>query len=657
MLKEKLRRSGDFVTAGFLEEGDSFLNALVSQLTYAPLPEYKNTHLYPLTRIWGRGIIYYDYSYSLCIDEEALFSSSLLDNEKKLIKDKYDSLYSHGSSIDLKYALAGRGYTHFCPELDSFVNSGINEYFKTFSRSDMLDGRLLKLCEAIESYINRIIEYLLEFNSERSIKIAEEYRRFLKGKAIDFFGAFLRIVFIFALDGFDSLGGVDLVLGKFVPCENAKELFGELYSAFENNNAWNFSLGENDEISILALESYNNTSRPNFSIKIDENTSTKLWNACFDAMKKGARPAFYNKSGYRNEMLKLGVKEADLPLICYGGCSETMIAGKSNVGSIDAGINLAQTLNDCLYFSKAQSFEELLSEYFSLIKKEISIITEQVNKEMLAMKNSRPQYVRTLLCPSCAQNKRDFQSGGAEYTFSVINICALANAADSLYAVKKLVYENKRFSLDQIIEEIKTNFENGYYLSEVRKLEFFGNDNIEVDQIAKEIFDFVCDRLSIHKTAINDGAFLPACIMFDSAPITGSVTDATPDGRKKGESVADSGGAMTGRDNVSPTALLNSVGFINPSRAVGTWVTNLMLNEDMLKNENSKICLRALVLGFFKNGGNQLQITFIDRQKLVDAVYDDELAYNIILRVGGFSERFSNLSREFRKLIVQRTEY
>jgi len=102
---------------------------------------------------------------------------------------------------------------------------------------------------------------------------------------------------------------------------------------------------------------------------------------------------------------------------------------------------------------------------------------------------------------------------------------------------------------------------------------------------------------------------------------------------------------------------LNSVARIKPVRAAGSWVVNMALSEGILRGENARLALKSLVLGFFEKGGNQLQINILDREKLTAAVDDDELAKSIIVRVGGFSERFSNLSREFRRNIAERTQY
>lgn len=655
---ETLRRLGDHFTAGFCAEEDGVLGALVAYLQAAPLPEYGGTRLYPLKSVWHvRGILNYDYSSSLSLDRRALDESPLDGTKKREILEKYSALHETGSCIAREYALGGRGFTHFCPELSRFLDRSLPDYLSAYEGEGEFFSKTARLSRAVIGYVKRVLDHLHTFRSPRAARLAAAYDGFLRGAAETFFDAFVRILFVFALDGFDSLGNVDLALSPYPPCGDAKELFSELYRAYEANNAWNFSLGCEPSVAELAFSAFDGASRPNFSLKADGNTPDALWDACFSAMERGARPAFYAKGGYERAFAARGVRKEHLPQIAYGGCTESMIAGCSNVGSIDAGVNLAQELVLTLREGIFPDYPALKTAYFARLRETVRTVVGQANEEMLAMRG-RPQYIRTLLCPHCAEAGKEYNAGGAAYYFSVINVCALANAADSLYALRRLVYEEKRFSYGRMMSAISSDFAHDEeYLRAARSLVYFGNDDPEADSVAEEIFSFVCGELEGYRTAIGEGRFLPACIMFDTVLSTGRATDCTPDGRRKGTPVSDSGGAMTGRDRVSPTALCNSLSRICPQRAAGTWVVNVMLGSGMIRGENARRALRALILGYFEKGGNQLQFTVADRETLLAAVDDDELARGILVRVGGFSERFSNLSREFRKNIAERTGY
>ncbi|MBO4573172.1 MAG: hypothetical protein J5762_05365 [Clostridia bacterium] len=658
IISDKLFAAGDYFTAGFFGEEDPFIGALTVYLKNAPLPEYNGERVYPLRPLWfNGGILNHDYSYTLRFDEKRLEKSPLSPEEKTFVYNAYRSVYRGGGKINLRHALAGRGYTHFCPETDDFINMSLTGYLARYRGESDFNITCGALADALIYYVNRVIAYLSGFEGDNAERLVAAYKDFLVKPAKDFFGAFIRIAFIFAFDGYDSLANVDASLKNFDLSGDESGLFSELYASFERYAGWNFSIGLSESVAAVAFDGFCGSSRPNISFKVGSDTSDSLWESCFKAIERGMRPAFYNRDGYEKAMKKVGVKNADLKKIGFGGCTETMIAGRANVGSIDAGINFAEILTETVESGEFDGFESLLCAYLKNIEKELDEVIAEVNADCDAMR-SVPQYVRTLLCPPCAEYKKNFNDGGAEYYFSVINLCALANAADGLYAMQKLVFEQKKYAYIDVVSYLKNDFAGAdSYLSDIKGLKFFGNDNDEVDLIAKKIFSAACEKLENARLCIKNGRFLPACIMFNTALKTGENTRATPDGRKSGLPVADSGGAMTGRDVTAPTALLNSIGNISPMRAAGTWVVNVALSNEMLLIKEGKTAFKALIGGFFDNCGCQVQINVIDKKLLLAAVDDDELAKTIIVRVGGFSERFCNLSKEFRKNIAERTVY
>ena len=304
------------------------------------------------------------------------------------------------------------------------------------------------------------------------------------------------------------------------------------------------------------------------------------------------------------------------------------------------------------------SYETLFEDYKKTIRRHISIICEQVNLNSKLRSQHTPQLIRSILCDGCIESGMDFNDGGAKYNFSVINICSLANAADSLYLIKNIAFGNKNYSFNDVKKILKENKAKEFYNTNLKDYVLFGNDNDEVDQIAKEIFNYTCDSIKANKLKRGENAyFLPACIMFNAVAHIGKITLASLDGRNNQDCVSDSGGAMIGKDKTSPTALVNSITKINPSKALGTWIVNMKFNIKLLENENSINAFKSLIKTYFNKGGNQIQINVINKDLLVKALNDEELASSIIVRVGGYSARFSTLSHELRLNIIQRTEY
>jgi formate C-acetyltransferase len=144
--------------------------------------------------------------------------------------------------------------------------------------------------------------------------------------------------------------------------------------------------------------------------------------------------------------------------------------------------------------------------------------------------------------------------------------------------------------------------------------------------------------------------FLPASIQFMSQVEAGKKVGATPDGREAGAPLCDSLAAIFGKDTKGPTALLNSVTSLNLYRALGVPVLNFNINPDF-RNE----VLKALILGYMKQGGIQMQITCISREMLEEAYINPEEHKNLVVRVGGYSEYFYRLSDELKRMVIERT--
>ncbi len=670
---DKLIKAGDFFTAGFFKEekadiSQRFFNAIICALKNKPLPKYLDTYLYPINTksllTDFDGIMFFDYAYPFTLNEENLQKSCLDEDEKKYIKDFASTVYRGGECIERRFALSGRGFTHFIPDCEFFLQRGLDEfvfYVRSFDDgSDFMRGEIC-IAECVYDYVKRIIIYLKSLDkTQKTTNLIKAYEQFLHGAAEDIFGAIVRINFIFTLDGCDNLGKLDTYLKNFKIDDFTQDVLRELFISMEKTVSWNVLLNENKEITKVILKAARGQTKPNLSLAVDEKTDDEIFTEAFKSIAVSSNPAIYSKRAYVDGLVKIGVPKTDAEKFAFGGCSETMIAGQTNCGSVDAGINCVQTLNDELHInSNYTTYENLLSAYKTRVKNYVDLICNEVNENSQKRAKNIPQPIRSLICRGCIETQKDFNDGGAKYNFSIINICSFANAVDSLYAIKTLVYDEKKYALSQIVDAISKNYDGyGDLLKDINSLKFFGNDNDEIDKIAKDLFAFVCECITSHTLNRGEnGKFLPACIMFDTVSITGKITDCSPDGRKRGCAISDSGGAMTGRDVVSPTALLNSVAKINPSLAMGTWIVNMRLSSALINGENGRNALKGLILTYFKNGGNQIQITATDRQTLIRALDDEQLAYSIIVRVGGFSARFSTLSREIKQNIIDRSVY
>jgi pyruvate-formate lyase len=234
----------------------------------------------------------------------------------------------------------------------------------------------------------------------------------------------------------------------------------------------------------------------------------------------------------------------------------------------------------------------------------------------------------------------------------------ITNVADSLIAIKKAVFEKHIISFKELIDALKVNFKGYesmrlYLLNNVPK---FGNDIQEVDEIRKDISDFVYKEMRKQK-GVAGGNYIPGEVIFVSHEWAGKNVGATPDGRLSGEVLADSAGASQGRDKKGPTALLNSVLNIPIDGPLTSIVLNIKFMKSLWNEPNTIIKIRSLFKSFFKRSGMQLQVNVCDTETLKLAMQNPEKYSSLIIRVGGYSAYFSTLSRTLQEEIIKRTEY
>ena len=388
-----------------------------------------------------------------------------------------------------------------------------------------------------------------------------------------------------------------------------------------------------------------------------------LWEAAFDSLASGnGQPAFYNEAQYLTGLREseLGLTEEDLIMWSGGGCTETMIHGCSNVGSLDAGFNLPLVLADTLRRMLAEdsvTFDEVVSAFKSDMRGVIQKVLGQLNDYFSARALYRPQPMRSLLMDDCVERGRDFNNGGARYNWSVVNVAGLANIADSLEAMRTVIFTEKAVTPRELRDVLERNFEGDEALR--RRLAAapkYGNDHAGVDALAVDVSDFIYREIRAFPCA-RGGRFLPSHIMFETFAWAGMEVGATPDGRHAGEPLADSAGPMQGRDTNGPTAMLRSVARLPQRLAIGTPVLNMRFSKSTLVGLEARRRLRSLIETYFQLGGLQVQISVVDRAELEDALLHPEVHENLIVRIGGYSTYFNRLSPELKQEVVKRTEY
>ncbi len=603
---------------------------------------------------------------------------------------------------DSPHTVGGRGYTHSIPNYGRVLREGLAAHAARAEaglvaalaqngddaadsgRVDFYRG-LQDVLAGIRAWHTRILTYLAAWpapdavSAQRRDALVMALQQVPFGPARSFYEAVVAYNFVFYMDDCDNPGRLDRELisayeqdidAGVLTRPQALAIMAAFTDNVAANHAWSAAIGGSlangspayNEVTQLCLEAVHDHHRPSYELGVRPDMPDAVWDAALDAVGTGCgQPAFYNDGAYLAALLDadLGVCHEDRVLWNGGGCTETMIHGCSNVGSLDAGIHLPLVLGDVLdrQLAAAPSFEALVAAYKEAVSEVVAEITGGVSRLQEAKARLSPQPMRSLLIDDCIDRGVEFNAGGARYNWSVVNVAGLANVVDSLAAVREVVFESRELSGAALAEVLACDFAGSEALRQrLRRCPRFGNDDPTVDDLAADIARHVFEAFRSY-VPWRGGRFLPSCIMFTTYAAEGEKVGATPDGRHAGEPLADSIGPVAGRDRHGPTAMIRSVTRLPLSLAVGTPVLNIRLGKTLLTTPEGRRAVRDLISTYFELGGLQIQLSVVDRDVLEDALIHPERHEDLIVRVGGFSAYFNSLSPALKAAILERTEH
>lgn len=640
-------------------------------------------------------------------------------------EEKKQAFPQHAAFIDELVADIERrlisfgGYTHSNPDMRRVVDEGFESMeaeladaiARTRAEGPDAEPETLELLLAVEDFaigVRAFYERTLEAvgaaaeaasgqRREELVAIGEALGQCFMQPSKTFCQGLLAVNLAWMIDGCDSIGRPDQVLGSLYEADlaagrlekaHADRLLDEVFENFEIFNGWNLQIGgwtpEGEDgtnaltLALIAACGRNHFRRPNVAFRITSRTPESALLEALRVLREGSgRPALYNDDLYVQTLrdMDMGLSDADACEIGFGGCTETMIAGLSNVGSLEGEINLAKALELALsdgYDPHAHEqrgphtgrFEEMESfdEFLTAVKGQVQFLTASFaasNCEQLRKRFTQgdPKLARTLFTRDCIARRKSFEAGGARYNWCVVSYQGIANLIDSLAAIRKCIYQDGAISRADLLTALAADFAGcdgiRHALLAAPK---FGNDDDRVDLLGREIIDYAWRELYSYEPP-RGGRYIASCILFVTYEYAGAYVGATPDGRRAGEPLADSVGAFQGNDTHGPTALLNSVTKLPLHLAVGTPVLNIRLQRAIMERDEDLEKVASLVRTYFAKGGMQIQVSVLNRAELLAARAEPDKHRDLIVRVGGYSEYFCNLTPELQDTVIARTDH
>ncbi|TNF42346.1 MAG: pyruvate formate-lyase, partial [Bacteroidetes bacterium] len=306
-------------------------------------------------------------------------------------------------------------------------------------------------------------------------------------------------------------------------------------------------------------------------------------------------------------------------------------------------------------YNDFKTFDDLFAAYKEQVEYHVAQLAKHEDLEYVFAGKDNAYFLSSILMDDCLKNGKGMYEGGIRYLGGTLESYGNSNTADALTAIRELVYEKKAFSLDKLRQMINANFEG---FAKERKMLLdcpkYGNDHEAADQMLVDIHNHLCEFTRKQKENTGLHSYLVVIINNDANTVMGLQTPASPDGRLAYTYMNPGNNPVGGADKNGVTAFLNSL--VKPSTAIHAGAVQNMKFSKELFAENRPM-LEALLQTYWQKGGAQAMLTVVSRGDLEDAMIHPENYQNLIVRVGGFSERFVNLPPETQREILSRTLY
>jgi len=287
----------------------------------------------------------------------------------------------------------------------------------------------------------------------------------------------------------------------------------------------------------------------------------------------------------------------------------------------------------------------------------VKMVAEATNLKDLAYEDFPAPFVSSTL-KGCIESGRDVTEGGAKYNFASITARGLGTTADSLAAIKKLVFEDRVLTMPELIKLLETDFKgkDDIWQMMINRVPKYGNDEDYVDAIAKEIVEAFCSEVTKH-SSIRGGHFRPSFYSYGTHVVDGLFLGATPDGRKACEAVSNGISPTNKREGRGPTAVLKSAAKLNHKLVTNGNALNLRLHPSLVRDEEGLKKVASLIRTYFDLGGMHVQFNVVSSEMLRDAQLHPEKYRDLVVRVSGYSAFFIDLGKSIQDDIIARTEF
>ena len=450
------------------------------------------------------------------------------------------------------------------------------------------------------------------------------------------------------------------------------------YNDFTNINIGGIDKYGNDAVNelsyvILEVQEELHELQPGLSIHVSKVTPDEFVMAGARVIRQGhGYPSCFNPDTYTKELVRQGKTQEDANEGGCSGCIEVGAFGKDAyilTGYLNTPKIFEITLNngiDPITGKKLgletgdprnfKTYEELYEAYHKQMVHFVNMKLAVNNYIERMFSLYAPATFLSLFIDDCITRGQDYYSGGARYNTTYIQCTGLGTITDCLSTLKKHVFEDKKFTMDEILDAVATNFEGNEKMRQfiINRTPFFGNDDDYADSIAVKVYDDLVNAIEGHpntrggKTQLN--MLSTTCHNY-----FGSVCGASVNGRLAKFAISDGTSPAHGADTNGPTSVIKSLGKLDQTKSGGT-LLNVRFVPSLLKRDEDLKKLVSLIRAYFNMGGHHIQFNIVDTQTLLDAQKQPENYKDLLVRVAGYSDYFNDMTEQLQNEIIARTE-
>ena len=429
-----------------------------------------------------------------------------------------------------------------------------------------------------------------------------------------------------------------------------------------------------NEMSYLIVEAYNEMDihSPKIHIRVSPKTPKDFVLSVLSCIRGGNSSfVFVNDTVAVEALMRVGITEAEARDFVPIGCYEPAVWGVEMGCTGNGAINLPKAIELVLLGGKAAGTDEMIGvstpmpktyeEFLLAVKAQIAHMADEALRYVVAIEHHygeiNPDPLLSAQYEHSVSTGVDVYEGGAKYNNSSMYVYSIASLVDSICAVKRLVFEEKRFTLEQLRDILLADYE-GYEKERriaLRLPEKYGNNHPLADSLTKEFAKLSADLITNRPNG-RGGVFKAAIFTIDNCFYTGKRSMATPDGRKAGESFSKNLCATVGMDRNGITALINSVTQIDFASFPTGSVLDILLHPSSVMGEDGLLAFYGILQTYFQKGGFAMHGNIFDAETLKEAQKFPERYQNLQVRVCGWNAYFVNLSKEEQDAFIRQAE-